>query len=132
VAWASQINNTSQDPDFLVGTVTTSGRWLIPSVVSAGLYHSTLVLVNVDSAPNSISLTARGTDGTVRRTALLTIPGNGWLRYDDVLDSLGLVGTFGPIELVSTLNRPIVAVSRVTNNDRTSGLFEAVPLPSAP
>jgi len=132
VAWVSQINNTSQDPDFLVGTVTASGRWLIPSAVSAGLYHSTLVLVNADSAPNSISLTARGTDGIVRRTALVTIPGNGWLRYDDVLDSLGLVGTFGPIELVSTLNRPILAVSRITNDDRTGGLFEAVSLTSGP
>lgn len=132
VAWVSQINNISQDPDFLVGTVTASGRWLIPSVVSAGRYHSTLVLANPDSAPNSISLTARATDGTVRRTALLTIPGSGWLRFDDVLDSLGLAGTFGPLELVSTLNRPILAVSRVINDDRTSGLFEAVPLPSAP
>jgi hypothetical protein len=90
------------------------------------------MLVNADSAANSISLTARGTDGTIRRTALLTIPGNGWLRYDDVLASLGLAGTFGPIELVSTLNRPILAVSRVIYDDRTSGLFEAVPLPSAP
>jgi len=132
VAWVSQINNTSQDPDFLVGTVPSSGRLLIPSVVSAGSYRSTLVLVNADSAPNSISLTARGTDGTARRTTLLTIPGNGWLRYDDVLASLDLAGTFGPLELVSTLNRPILAVSRVINDDRTSGLFEAVPLPSAP
>lgn len=132
VAWVSQINNTSQDPDFLVGTVPASGRLLIPSVVSTGRYHSTLVLVNADSAPNSISVTARGTDGTVRRTALLTIPGNGWLGYDDVLESLGLAGTFGPLELISTLNRPILALSRVINDDRTSGLFEAVPLLSAP
>jgi ASPM-SPD-2-Hydin domain-containing protein len=132
VAWVSQINNTSQDPDFLVGTVPSSGRLLIPSVVSAGRYHSTLVLVNADSAPNSISVTARGTDGTTRRTTILTIPGNGWVSYDDVLSSLGLAGTFGPLELVSTLNKPILAVSRVINDDRTSGLFEAVPLPSAP
>ena len=132
VAWVSQINNTSQDPDFLVGTVPSSGRLLIPSVASAGSYRSTLVLVNAHSAPNSISLTARGTDGTARRTTLLTIPGNGWLSYDDVLGSLGLAGTFGPLELVSTLNKPILAVSRVINDDRTSGLFEAVPLPSVP
>ena len=54
---------------------------------------STLVLVNPNAAPESVALTARSTDGTVRHTAVVTISGNGWLAYQDVLDSLGLAGT---------------------------------------
>jgi hypothetical protein len=62
----------------------------------------------------------------------VTISGNGWVAYEDVLDSLGLAGTYGPLEVSSMSNKSILAVSRVVHDGRTSGLFEAVPLPVAP
>jgi putative Ig domain-containing protein len=132
IAWVSQINNVSQDPDFFVAGSAQATRLLIPSAVSVGRYHSTLILVNPDAAPESVTLTARSTDGTVRHTAVVTISGNGWVAYEDVLDSLGLAGTYGPLEVSSMSNKSILAVSRVVHDGRTSGLFEAVPLPVVP
>jgi hypothetical protein len=42
IAWVSQINNVSQDPDFFVAGSAQATRLLIPSAVSVGRYHSTL------------------------------------------------------------------------------------------
>jgi hypothetical protein len=127
VAWTSQIDNAVQDPSFAQGRAGAS-RWLVPSVVNVGSFRSTLAVVNLDAAPNSVQLTARDNLGNTRRTTTVTIPGRGFLNYSDVLASLGLAGTSGPMEIVSTTGKPILVISRVYSEQRTSGFFEGVML----
>ena len=129
IAWASQINNLSQDPDFLVATRILSSRVLIPAAVSAGAFRSTLVILNGNASPTAVTLTARGPEGDIRQVRSVTIPGNGLLRYLDILDSLGLGGTFGPLEILSSPNSPILAISRVASNQNTGGFLRTEELP---
>ena len=129
IAWVSQIDNASQDPDFLSATRVSSSRLLIPAAVSAGSFRSTLVILNGDAAPNLVTLRARGPTGDVRLVRSVTIPGNGLLEYADILDSLGLGGTFGPLEIVSSSNKPILAISRVASDQHTGGLLRTEELP---
>ncbi len=131
IAWASQVDNTTQDPDFLLASSAnvSSSRLLIPAVVSAGTFHSSLVVLNGDSAPNAVTLTARSPEGSTRLTQTVTIPANGFLQYADILDSLGLEGTFGPFEIVSSSNKPLLAISRVSSDQHTGGLLRTEELP---
>jgi hypothetical protein len=129
VAWASQIDNGSQDPDFLSASRPSASRLLIPAAVSAGAFRSTLVILNVDSVPNPVTFTVRGPDGSIRHVRSVSIPGNGLLRYMDILESLGLGGTFGPLEIVSSANKPLLAISRVASDQHTGGLLRTEELP---
>ena len=129
VAWASQIDNSSQDPDFLSASRPSASRLLIPAAVSAGAFRSTLVLLNGDAAPNPVTLTVRGPDGDIRHVSSVSIPGNGLLVYADILESLGLGGTFGPLEIVSSANKSVLAISRVASEQHTGGLLRTEELP---
>jgi hypothetical protein len=129
IAWASQIDNSSQDPDFLSASGPSASRLLIPAAVSAGAFRSTLVLLNGDAAPNSVTLTARGPDGVIRHVGSVSVPGNGAVHYADVLENLGLGGTFGPLEIVSSVNKPVFAISRVGSDQHTGGLLRTEELP---
>lgn len=129
IVWASQIDNTSQDPDFVLGAGFLTSRLLVPAVVSAGAFRSSLVIVNGDTAPNPVTLTARAPDGNARQVRSVTIPPNGQLFYADVLYDLGLGGTFGPLEIVSSSGKPILAISRVVNDQHTGGLLRTEDLP---
>lgn len=129
VAWASQIDNGSQDPDFLSASRPSASRLLIPAAVSAGAFRSTLVILNADPAPNPVTFTVRGPDGNIRHVSSVSIPGNGLLRYVDILESLGLGGTFGPLEIVSSANTPVLAISRVASDQHTGGLLRTEELP---
>jgi hypothetical protein len=128
VAWTSQIDNAVQDPSFAQGRAQGASRWLIPSVVNVASFRSTLAVANLDAAPNSVQLTARDNLGNTRGTTTVTIPGRGLLSYSDVLGSLGLGGTSGPMEIVSTTGKPVIVISRVYSDQRTSGFFEGLVL----
>jgi hypothetical protein len=58
----------------------------------------------------------------------VTIPANGLISYTDIRASLGLRGTFGPMEINSVDNQPLLAVSRVYSPQHTGGYFEGLPI----
>jgi hypothetical protein len=58
----------------------------------------------------------------------LTIPAQGMIASSDLLTALGLGGTYGPMEIRSLENQPLLAVSRVYSPNSTACYFEGVPL----
>jgi hypothetical protein len=126
--WTSQIDNTVQDPSFALAVLSGNSRWLIPSVVKAGDFRSSLVVVNLDPAGSQVELTARDTEGNVRKSEQVTIPGSGMVVFEDILSSLDLDGTFGPLEIQSVSNGLLLVQSRVYTTGGYSGIFEGTAL----
>jgi hypothetical protein len=103
---------------------------LIPSSTNVNQFRSTLTLINLDTTKSArVHVTVRDTSGSVigSNDGLIIEPG-GVFHVDDLLFSLGITSNFGPIEIISTDNIPLAAVSRVFSiNDSTSGFFVGQP-----
>ena len=127
-AWASQIDNTTNDPSLLLSKRTGTTRVLIPSSANMGTFSSSLVLMNVGVTTAQVVLKAYGTAGELlgQSTAPLNIAPNGVLSFDNVLQSLGVTDNYGPIEIVSLNNVPVIATSRVSSATRSGGFFEGL------
>ncbi len=125
--WTSQIDNVFSDLSLVVGKSPIGAtKVLIPSTVDTSSFRSSLAIVNLDSLSTNVQITARDNDGNVRQLSNLTIPGNGFFFYGNILSSLGLEGTFGPLEISSLDSKPLLAVSRVYSPQRTGGYFEGI------
>ena len=127
VAWTSQIDNLTQDSSLVVGKNVQSAKLLIPSITSVSHFRSSLVVANLDASPSTLELKFRDVDGNLTASGVEVIPGNGLLSTADILGSLGVAGTYGPLEIVSVTGKPILALSSVYSLQRTAGTFEGVP-----
>lgn len=126
VAFATQIDNTSDDPSLQTGRSTGGTQLLIPSTTSVNQFRSSLVVQNVGSTVAQVRLRQRDTNGVVRTELALSIPPNGFYSRDDIHAALGLSGLFGPLEVTSLNATPLIATSRVYSTaSGTSGFFEA-------
>ena len=73
IAWASKIENGTEDPSFQAGVGAPPGsqgsrydvgtRLLVPSAAYSDAFTSTLVVSNMDSQPNSVTITTYDTGG---------------------------------------------------------------------
>src|SRR5262245_34451131 len=81
-------------------------KMLIPSSSRTSTFTSVLAVMNLDSQPNDVTITARQSDGTILGTPLIiTIPGGGRYRSTDILADMGVPVhpySFGPITVEST------------------------------
>jgi hypothetical protein len=126
VTFATQIDNTSDDPSLLTGKAVGGHQLLIPSTTSVNQFRSTVVIQNSGTASAQVQLRQRDTGGAVRGELTVSIQPNGYFSSDDIHASLGLAGVFGPLEINSLNGVPVVATSRVYSiNSGTSGFFEA-------
>jgi hypothetical protein len=127
-AWASQIDNATNDPSLLLSKQTGTTRILIPSAANIGAFSSSLVLMNVGYTTAQVALKAYGTSGELlgESSAPLTIAPNGVMSFENVLQSLGVSDNYGPIEISSLNNVPLVATSRVSSAARSGGFFEGL------
>jgi hypothetical protein len=127
-AWASQIENTTNDPSLLLSKRNGSTRLLIPSSANIGTFTSSLVLMNVGFTTAQVALKAYGTSGELlgESSAPLTIAPNGVMSFENVLQSLGVSDNYGPIEITSLNNVPLIASSRVSSSTRAGGFFEGL------
>jgi hypothetical protein len=84
--------------------------------------------MNVGITDAQVSLKAFGVNGSVlgETPTPLLIPPDGILSFDNVLQILGVVDNYGPIEVTSLNNVPLVAASRVSSAKRSGGFFEGV------
>ena len=136
IGWTSQIDNQTEDTSMVVGkprTASTSSRLLIPSTTRVGSFRSTLAIVNLADTPTQVRISARNSAGTVVADTLdtssqLMIEPSGFISYSDILESLNVTGTFGPLEVVSLNNSALLVVSQVFSIHRTGGYFEGIPL----
>jgi hypothetical protein len=116
---------------YLSGEVTRpdqGNRLLIPSAAWTESFQSSLVVVNLDSQPNSVAISARRTDGTFIGSAVVTtLPVGGRYRTSNLLRDLGApLNEFGPVTIESTNHRLLSAISEVRSNSGTGGFFPGV------
>ena len=122
--WASQIDNLTNDPGFAVSKGYGATRLIVQSTANVGSFKSSLVVVNLGSAPAVVDLVSRDSEGVVKGESRgLVIPASGFFGSANILESLG-VSSYGPIEIISTNGQPIIATSRVYSASGTSGFFE--------
>ena len=127
-AWASQINNATNDPSLLLSKQSGSTKLLIPSSANIGKFTSSLVLMNIGLSTAQVTMKSYGTSGQVlgQTSQPLSIPPNGILSFENVLDTLGVKDNYGPIEITSINNVPIIVSSRVSNTSGAGGFFEGL------
>lgn len=103
-------------------------RLLVPSSAYSGSFTSSLVVVNMDSQPNNLLISAYDIGGGPLGSPLsTTLPVGGQFRSSNILQQLGAgFGSFGPIRVESTNNRLLSAVSEVSSNQGFAGFFPGV------
>ncbi|MEW5974876.1 MAG: IPT/TIG domain-containing protein [Acidobacteriota bacterium] len=130
-AFLSEIDNVSGDPSIMEGAQQGSTRLILQSATNTGPFRSNLVVLNLSATPAAVTLTALDRQtGSPTGSPLtgLTIPGNGFVRYDNLLAALGVNDSFGPVEIRSTNGASLAAVSQVSGvNANTAGFFVAQP-----
>jgi hypothetical protein len=92
-----------------------------------------LVVLNMDSQPNSVTFTAYDTGGNPLAPPLTTtLPVGGQFRSNNILQQLGAtLGSFGPIKVESSDNRLLSAISEVRSHQGFAGFFQGVNIQSA-
>jgi hypothetical protein len=112
----------------LLSTRTGATRILIPSSANIGTFSSSLVLMNVGVTTAQVAMKAYGTSGELlgQSSTPLVIGPNGTVSFENVLQTLGVTDNYGPIEITSLNNVPIIASSRVSSTTRSGGFFEGL------
>ena len=132
-AWASQIENTTDDPSLLLSKRSGARKILIPSAANISTFKSSLVLMDVGSSTAEVSLKAYSTDGLLmgQTAGSLFISSNGVLSFENILQTLGVSNNYGPIEITSLNGVPLIASSRVSSANGTGGFFEGLDVADA-
>ncbi|MEW5979416.1 MAG: hypothetical protein AB1898_26775 [Acidobacteriota bacterium] len=110
-------------------------KLLVPSSARTGAFTSLLVVLNMDTQPNTVEIRARRPDGSSLGNSLTVgLAVGGSFRSTDILGELGAPvdgGSFGPITVESLNNRLLSAVSEVYSAQGTAGFFPGVNVDSA-
>jgi hypothetical protein len=127
-AWASQIDNTTNDPSMLLSRQTGSSRIVIPSAANTEKFTSSLVVMNVGFTTAQVYVKAYGIDGSLlgESSAPFSVPASGIVTFDNILQSLGIGNNYGPVEITSLNDVPLVAASRVASKSGVGGFFQGV------
>jgi hypothetical protein len=127
--WASQIDNSTNDPGFAVSKGQGAVRLLLQSTANVGSFKSTLVVVNTGDAAAVVDIVSRDLGGVVTGESRgILIPAGGFFSTPNILETLGVSSGFGPVEIISTNGQPVMATSRVYSSSGTSGFFEGEPI----
>ncbi|MFN8008728.1 MAG: IPT/TIG domain-containing protein [Terriglobia bacterium] len=132
-AFATQIDNLTNDPSIEV-SVSHGDPHLLLKSSSALNFQSTMAVVNPNDKAVDVQFVARqGADtenGQIVGTRTVTIPAQGSVSSENLIQFIGSTANYGPVEIQSLDGRPIIAVSRVYSTaQRTSGFFAAQPIP---
>ena len=128
-AFVSQIDNVSGDPSILDGIRQGASRLILQSAANSGPFRSDLLVLNLSSGEAQIAITALDRNsGQPIGTALtkVAVEGNGFVRFENILEALAVSGNYGPVEIRSTNGAMVAAVSQVSGlNHNTSAFFQA-------
>jgi hypothetical protein len=98
-------------------------KLLIPSSARTASFTSLLVVVNLDSDQNQITITARSNGGGIIGQKNENIPVGGRFRSADILGELGAgIGSSGPITVESTNGKILSAISEVSTTFQINGV----------
>ena len=128
IAWASQIDNVTNDPSLETGRRLGFAKLWLSSSTNVGLFRSTLAILNTQAVEANIEIISRDTSGGDQGSRSLILPPNALFSENDILSSLNLSGAFGPLEINVTNGIPVIAISRVYSNNGTSAFFESRPV----
>jgi hypothetical protein len=110
-------------------------KLLVPSSAGTGSFTSLLVVLNLDSQPNNVTITARQTDGTpIGAPISTTLPVGGRFRSANIFGDMGVPASpsvFGPITVESTNGKLLSAVSEVSSAEGNAGFFPGVNVATA-
>ncbi|MCI0419984.1 MAG: hypothetical protein L0387_22560 [Acidobacteria bacterium] len=102
-------------------------RLLIPSSARTGSFTSFLAVTNLDTQPNTVTVTARREDGSVIGQLSRTLSVGGRFRSVNILGEMGAgIPEFGPITVESTNGRILSAVSEVVSAQGPGGFFPGI------
>jgi hypothetical protein len=134
-AFLSQIDNRNNDPAILDGVREGSPHLILESAANVGSFRSTLVVSNLSPRSGRVTLRALSrADGNPVGQPLTSqfIEPNGYLRYDNILETLGMENDYGPVEILSEDQLALSAISLVVDPfTHTSGFFTARPAEAA-
>ncbi|MCI0625520.1 MAG: IPT/TIG domain-containing protein [Acidobacteria bacterium] len=131
-AWASQIDNASADPNFVLARSDMASRVLLPSSVSNDRLTTSLTVISTSANDGHVSLRLRDSAGNLLASLLnQPIAGYGYLHFEDIHKSAGLVRTFGPIEVEAHNGIRVIAAGHIVSSQRTSAYLEGVDTASA-
>jgi hypothetical protein len=127
-AWAVQINNSSNDPSFLQSRHKGSTKILIPSAANLTSFKSSLTVMNIGAVSAQVSLTSYDPGGKVlgQSQAPISVSPRGSIVLENVLETLGVKDSFGPLEITSLNDAPLLATSRVSGANESGGFFEGL------
>ena len=127
-AWVSQIENTTNDPSLLLSKHIGTTKLLIPSAANISSFSSSLVVMNVGTESAQVLLKAYDVNGAVlgQTATPLSVDPNGLLSFENVLETLGVQDSYGPVEITSVNNMPLIASSRVSSVTNMGGFFEGL------
>ena len=128
LAWASQIDNRTNDPSLQSARRVGFAKLWLSSSTNVGLFRSTLVVVNTQAVEANIDIISRDISGGIQGSHSLTLGPNALFSEADILASLNVTGAFGPLEINVTNGVPVIAISRVYSNNGTSAFFESRPV----
>ena len=98
---------------------------VVASTANTGQFKSSLVVVNLGEQMADVNILARDSTGRVTGQRSLEIPPKGFFSAANILESLGISNSYGPVEIISRNGQPLLATSRVSSSARTGGFFEA-------
>jgi hypothetical protein len=112
-AFVSMIENANNFPSII--PMTDAGiRLAIASVTNVGRFRSTLVIWNRGLVPANVDIVSRDIDGKVTgQKVRITIEAGGCFSDENILTTLGVGNGYGPLEIRSTNDQPLSAISRV-------------------
>lgn len=129
-AWASEIDNVTQDPGIQLSPLVSSSRILIPSTVSNNRFRTALTVVNGSASDGKVNLTLRNVEGQIQASLQeLAISAHGFLQLEDLYRTLGVDDSYGPLEIEAT-GIQLSAMARISSLG-THGYFEGVDPASA-
>jgi hypothetical protein len=72
-------------------------------------------------------------NGAISGSRSFPIPAHGFVRIENILEFLESTSRFGPVEIRSLSDLPVIGVSLVSDPlNQTSGFFNLIPLPDQP
>ena len=128
-AWASQIDNLTEDPSMERSQSDADGsqRVLVPSSAAIGQFLTSLIVINQSDFAGQVTIRSRSNAGVLQAELLnQSIEGNGFLHFADFYGGLGLSNLYGPIEVEALGGIQITATARIYTQEGSSGYFQGV------
>jgi hypothetical protein len=130
-SYISLIDNITDDPSVLDGTRSGTSQLILLSSANTGPFQSNLAVVNLSPVSTNVTITSLNRDtGQPQGVPLenVRLAPYGFITFRNILASLSISESFGPIEIHSDNGALLTATSQVSGlNKGTSGFFPALP-----